>query len=306
MRAVFLGTPAAAIPGLAALIDVADIATVVTRPDSAKGRSRRPTPSPVKLAAAEWGLPVAEPRTRADIERVLRDAEADIGVVVAYGRILSPAALETTTAGFVNVHFSLLPRWRGAAPVERAILAGDETTGVSLMQLDEGLDTGPVIAALETPIADDETGGTLSGRLAYLGAMIIDDVLEDLLAGRLEAAPQLRTGVTGAGPLGTSEARIDATWAVGYAERAVRAFNPRPGAWFEMDSTRFRVHRASPSPEAVTPGVIAAFNGQAIMGLQGGSLSIDVIQPSGKGPMPGPAWLNGRRGTGGRIDPAPE
>ena len=306
MRAVFLGTPAAAIPSLAALIDVADIAMVVTRPDAAKGRSGKPTPTPIKSAATEWGLPIAQPKTRAEIETVLRQAAADIGVVVAYGRILSPAALETTPAGFVNVHFSLLPRWRGAAPVERAILAGDETTGVSLMQLDEGLDTGPVIAALETPIEADETGGSLSGRLAYLGAMIIDDVLPDLLVGRLEAAPQLRTGVTGAGPLDPSEARIDASWTVGYAERAVRAFNPRPGAWFEMDSTRFTVHRASPSPEAVTPGVVAAFNGQAILGLQGGSLAIEVIQPAGKGPMPGRAWLNGRRGTGGRLDPAPE
>jgi len=306
MRAVFLGTPAAAIPSLAALIDVADIAAVVTRPDSAKGRSGKPTPNPVKLAALEWGLPIAQPKNRAEIETVLRNADADIGVVVAYGRILSPAALETTPAGFVNVHFSLLPRWRGAAPVERAILAGDETTGVSLMQLDEGLDTGPVIAALETPIEADETGGSLSGRLAYLGAMIIDDVLPDLLAGRLEPAPQLRTGVTGAGALDPSEARIDASWTVGYAERAVRAFNPRPGAWFEMESTRFRVHRASPSSEAVTPGVVAAFNGQAILGLQGGSLAIEVIQPAGKGPMSGPSWLNGRRGTGGRIDPAAE
>jgi len=306
MRAVFLGTPAAAIPSLAALIDVADIAAVVTRPDSAKGRSGKPTPNPVKLAALEWGLPIAQPKNRAEIETVLRNADADIGVVVAYGRILSPAALETTPAGFVNVHFSLLPRWRGAAPVERAILAGDETTGVSLMQLDEGLDTGPVIAALETPIEADETGGSLSGRLAYLGAMIIDDVLPDLLAGRLEPAPQLRTGVTGAGALDPSEARIDASWTVGYAERAVRAFNPRPGAWFEMESTRFRVHRASPSSEAVTPGVVAAFSGQAILGLQGGSLAIEVIQPAGKGPMSGPSWLNGRRGTGGRIDPAAE
>lgn len=305
MRAVFLGTPAAAIPSLAALIDVADIAAVVTRPDSAKGRSGKPTPNPVKLAASEWGLPIAQPKTRAEIETVLRNADADIGVVVAYGRILSPAALETTPAGFVNVHFSLLPRWRGAAPVERAILAGDETTGVSLMQLDEGLDTGPVIAALETPIEADETGGSLSGRLAYLGAMIIDDVLPDLLAGRLEPAPQLRTGVTGAGPLDPSEARIDASWTVDYAERAVRAFNPRPGAWFEMDGTRFRVHRASPSSEAVTPGVVAAFNGQAILGLHGGSLAIEIIQPAGKGPMSGSSWLNGRRGTGGRIDPAP-
>ena len=140
---------------------------------------------------------------------VLQHAEADIGVVVAYGRILTRTALETTPAGFVNVHFSLLPRWRGAAPVERAILAGDETTGVSLMQIDEGLDTGPVIAAVETPIASDETGGSLSGRLSYLGAMLIDDVVPDLLAGRLDAAPQLRIGVTAAGLLTPAEAQIE-------------------------------------------------------------------------------------------------
>ena len=271
MRAAFLGTPAAAIPSLAALIDVADIAVVVTRPDRAKGRSGKPTPPAVKIAATEWGLPVAQPTTRSEIEETLRSAGADIGVVVAYGRILSAATLGATPAGFVNVHFSLLPRWRGAAPVERAILAGDATTGVSLMQLDEGLDTGPVISAVETPIAADETGGSLTGRLSYLAAMMIDDVLEDLLAGRLEAAPQLRTGVSRADPLDSSEARIDAAWTVGYAERAVRAFNPRPGAWFEMDGTRFRVHRASPSPEAVTPGGIAAFDGLPILGLQEGA-----------------------------------
>ncbi|MGB5381677.1 MAG: methionyl-tRNA formyltransferase, partial [Acidimicrobiia bacterium] len=237
---------------------------------------------------------------------VLRRAEADIGVVVAYGRILTRAALETTPAGFINVHFSLLPRWRGAAPVERAILAGDERTGVSLMQIDEGLDTGPVIAAVETPIASDETGGSLSGRLSYLGAMLIDDVVPDLLAGRLEAAPQLGIGATAAGLLTSSEARIDPSWAVDYAERAVRAFNPRPGAWFAMEEKRFRVYEASLSEDAVTPGVIAPFNGQAVLGLHGGSLTLDVIQPAGKAAMSGTAWLNGRRGAGGRIDAAPE
>ena len=158
MRAAFLGTPAVAIPSLAALIDVADIAVVVTRPDRAKGRSGKPTPPAVKTAAIEWGLPIEQPTSSTEIEDVLRRAEADIGVVAAYGRILTRTALETTPAGFVNVHFSLLPRWRGAAPVERAILAGDETTGVSLMQIDEGLDTGPVIAVVETPIAPHETG----------------------------------------------------------------------------------------------------------------------------------------------------
>ena len=306
MRAAFLGTPAAAIPSLAALIDVADIAVVITRPDRAKGRSGKPTPPAVKIAAMEWGLRVEQPTTRTELEDVLRNAEADIGVVVAYGRILTRAALETTPAGFINVHFSLLPRWRGAAPVERAILAGDETTGVSLMQIDEGLDTGPVIAAVETPIAPDDTGGSLSGRLAYLGAMIIDDVVPGLLAGRLNAAPQLRIGVTAAGLLTPSEARIDPTWTVSYAERAIRAFNPRPGAWFAMDGNRFRVHEVSLSDESVTPGVIAPFDGQAVLGLRGGSLSLDVLQPAGKAPMSGTAWLNGRRGAGGRIEEAPE
>ncbi|MGB5167065.1 MAG: methionyl-tRNA formyltransferase [Acidimicrobiia bacterium] len=306
MRAAFLGTPAAAIPSLAALIDVADIAAVVTRPDRAKGRSGKPTPPAVKVAAQEWGLVVEQPTTREQLEDVLRRAEADIGVVVAYGRILTRAALETTPAGFINVHFSLLPRWRGAAPVERAILAGDERTGVSLMQIDEGLDTGPVIAAVETPIASDETGGSLSGRLSYLGAMLIDDVVPDLLAGRLEAAPQLGIGATAAGLLTSSEARIDPSWAVDYAERAVRAFNPRPGAWFAMEEKRFRVYEASLSEDAVTPGVIAPFNGQAVLGLHGGSLTLDVIQPAGKAAMSGTAWLNGRRGAGGRIDAAPE
>jgi methionyl-tRNA formyltransferase len=306
MRAAFLGTPAVAIPSLAALIDVADIAVVVTRPDRAKGRSGKPTAPAVKTAAIEWGLPIEQPTTSTEIEDVLRRAEADIGVVAAYGRILTRAALETTPAGFVNVHFSLLPRWRGAAPVERAILAGDETTGVSLMQIDEGLDTGPVIAVVETPIAPDETGGSLSGRLAYLGAMLIDDVVPELLAGRLEAAPQLRIGVTAAGVLTPSEARIDPSWTASYAERAVRAFNPRPGAWFAMEGNRFRVHETSFSDESVTPGVIAPFNGQAVLGLLGGSLSIDVIQPAGRQPMTGTAWLNGRRGAGGRVDAAPE
>jgi methionyl-tRNA formyltransferase len=306
MRAAFLGTPAVAIPSLAALIDVADIAVVVTRPDRAKGRSGKPTAPAVKTAAIEWGLPIEQPTTSTEIEDVLRRAEADIGVVAAYGRILTRAALETTPAGFVNVHFSLLPRWRGAAPVERAILAGDETTGVSLMQIDEGLDTGPVIAVVETPIAPDETGGSLSGRLAYLGAMLIDDVVPELLAGRLEAAPQLRIGVTAAGVLTPSEARIDPSWTASYAERAVRAFNPRPGAWFAMEGNRFRVHETSFSDESVTPGVIAPFNGQAVLGLVGGSLSIDVIQPAGRQPMTGTAWLNGRRGAGGRVDAAPE
>lgn len=306
MQSVFLGTPSASIPSLAALMDVTDVAVVVTRPDSAKGRSGRLTPPPVKVAAEEWGLPVVQPESRGELDEILQNAEIDVGIVVAYGRILSPAALASAPAGFVNVHFSLLPRWRGAAPVERAILEGDESTGVTLMQLDEGLDTGPVIAAVETPIAPDETGGSLTGRLAYLGGMLIDDAMSELLAGRLDTAPQLRTGVTIANRLDRSEGRIDASWTSAYAGRAIRAFSPRPGAWFSIDGTRCRVHRASYSSDAVTPGTIAPFNGVAVLGLEGGSLALDLLQPAGKAVMTGTAWLNGRRGAGGHIDPPPE
>jgi methionyl-tRNA formyltransferase len=151
VRAAFLGTPAAAVPSLAALTTVADVAVVVTRPDKARGRSGRPQPPPVKAAAAEWGLPVAQPEGTGALDEVLRTTRPDIAVVVAYGRILPPSTLALVPRGFVNVHFSLLPRWRGAAPVERAILAGDPVVGVSLMLIDEGLDTGPVIGAMETP-----------------------------------------------------------------------------------------------------------------------------------------------------------
>lgn len=302
MRSAFLGTPSASIPSLAALLDVTDVAVVVTRPDSVKGRSGKPTPPPVKIAAEEWGLPVVQPESRRELDETLQNADIDVGVVVAYGRILSSSALASAPAGFVNVHFSLLPRWRGAAPVERAILEGDESTGVTLMQLDEGLDTGPVIAAVETPIAPDETGGTLTGRLAYLGGMLIDDAMSELLAGRLDSAPQLRTGVTIANRLDRSEARIESSWTAAYAERAIRAFSPRPGAWFLIDGTRYRVHRASYSNEAVTPGTIAPFNGEAVLGLEGGSLTLDLLQPAGKAIMTGTSWLNGRRGAGGHID----
>jgi methionyl-tRNA formyltransferase len=301
MRSVFLGTPSASVASLAAAMDVTDVDLVITRPDRAKGRSGKATPPAVKVAALEWGATVAQPGTKGELERVLADTSADIGVVVAYGRILTPAMLASMPFGFVNVHFSLLPRWRGAAPVERAILAGDSATGVSLMQLEEGLDTGPVITAVETPIGDDETGGSLTGRLAYLGAMLIDDALPDLLAGHLEAASQLSAGVTIAGRLERSEARLDPAWTTGYTQRAVRAFNPRPGAWFELEGARVRVHRVSRAEVIVPAGLIEGFDGVPILGTADGSVSLDVVQPAGKASMTGRAWMNGRRGAGGSI-----
>jgi len=305
MRAVFLGTPSAAVPSLAALMDVVDVVRVVTQPDRARGRSGMAAPPHVKTAALEWGIPVSQPDSRVALEEVLNTTEADLGVVVAYGRILSPTALDSFRYGFVNVHFSLLPRWRGAAPVERAILAGDVSTGVTLMQLDQGLDTGPVLAAVETPIGAEETGGSLTGRLSYLGAMLIDDMVPGLLAGNLDAAPQLRAGITVAPRLEVAEGRMGPEWSVDFAERAVRAFNPRPGAWFEMAGDRIRVHRASVSAHSPEPGTIEVFGGAPVLGCSDGGITLDVVQPAGKAPMAGAAWMNGRRGVGGRIGASP-
>lgn len=303
MTAVFLGSPSAAVPSLAALIDVDDVVLVVTQPDRPQGRSKRPVSPPVKRAADEWGIRVAQPETADELYDVLSAVEFDIGLVTAYGRLLEPRVLALAPYGFVNVHFSLLPRWRGAAPVERAILAGDDSTGVSLMLIDESLDTGPVIAAIETPIADDETGGGLTGRLAYLGAMLLDDALPEYLNGRLGPAPQIATGATVAARLEPDEARLDGTWERELALRAVRAFHPRPGAWMMIDGVRHKVLAADATDLTVEPGTIEGHEGVPIAGLGGGALELTVLQAAGKAPQSGADWLNGRRGEGARIEP---
>jgi methionyl-tRNA formyltransferase len=209
MKAAFLGTPSAAVPCLAAVADVVDVTVVVTRPDRARGRGRKPGETAVKVAAREWGLRTAQPEGIADLERVLGQANVDVAIVVAYGMLLPTRVLTLAATGFLNVHFSLLPRWRGAAPVERAILEGDERTGVSLMLIDEGVDTGPIISVVETPIGADETGGSLTARLSYLGAELIDDALPGYLAGRRSPAHQLDAGRTLAPALLRDEAQLD-------------------------------------------------------------------------------------------------
>jgi methionyl-tRNA formyltransferase len=303
MRAVFLGTPSSAVPSLSAWLDVIDVDLVVTQPDRPRGRSGSPVASPVKRAAEEWGLAVAQPSTKAELWETLSEVTFDVGLVVAYGRILEPRVLELAPLGFLNVHFSLLPRWRGPAPVERAIMAGDETTGVSLMLIDEGLDTGPVIGVVETPIAGDETGGSLTGRLSYLGSMLVDDTTPEYLAGRLEPAPQMDAVSSMAPKLDADETRIDGNWPADTAERAVRAFHPRPGAWLLIDGVRHKLLKVAPSEARVKPGAVEAVDGVPIAGFGHGSLELVTLQPEGKGRQPGSTWLNGRRGAGGTIDP---
>ena len=302
MRGVFLGSPATAVPSLAALLDVMDIDRVITQPDRPRGRSAAPMAPPVKRAAEEWGLTVAQPADRDELFEALSAATFDFGVVVAYGRLLEPRVLDLASMGFINVHFSLLPRWRGASPVERSILAGEETTGVSLMLIDEGLDTGPVISVIETPITDDETGGSLSGRLSYLGAMLVDEALPEYLAGRLDPAPQMDAGASNAPMLETAEARIDGTWQVETVERAVRAFHPRPGAWLVIDGQRHKLLEVVGAAAMVEPGSITAFDGVPIAGFVGGSVELVSLQPEGKAVQHGAAWLNGRRGADGKIE----
>lgn len=302
IRAAFLGTPAAAVPSLAALLEVAVVDFVVTQPDRPKGRGRNLVPPPVKIAAQEWGLRVYQPESHEQLLGIFESAELDVAVVVAYGRILKSAVLASVEHGFVNVHFSLLPRWRGAAPVERAILAGDEYTGVSLMVLDAGMDTGPVFAVAEIEINEYETAGELTGRLASLGSDVLRDHLDDYIHERLRPARQMRTGGILAPRLTTEEARLD--WSVGPEDftRRVRAFNPRPGAWVEGEGARIKVFEVGPASVEVPAGTVRIADGRAYLGLGSGSVELVEVQQAGKPRLSGRAWANGRRGVGLTLD----
>ncbi len=303
MRAAFLGTPSAAIPPLAGLLDVADVPVVVTQPDAAKGRSGRPTAPPVKLAAQEWGLEVAQPASGVELLDTMQRYGADIGVVVAYGRILGPEVLATTRIGYVNLHFSLLPRWRGAAPVERCILAGDGMTGVSLMQLDEGMDTGPIISAVETPVEDDETGGTLTARLSYIASDLLSEALPAFAGGRLHPAAQISAGATYAARLRSAEGQLDPGKTADDLGRQVRAFTPRPGAWFVADGERIKVWEARPVGGETPQGEVRIAGDRVVLGTASGDLELVRIQPAGKRPLAAMAWMHGHRGEPVTVDP---
>lgn len=305
IRAAFLGTPSSAVPSLAALMEVASVEFVVTQPDRPRGRGRRVDTPPVRHAALEWGLPVHQPGTPTDLLSLFMKSQLDVAVVVAYGRILKPEVLASTKRGFVNVHFSLLPRWRGAAPVERAILAGDDYTGVSLMVLDAGLDTGPVLAADETNIKEYESAGELTGRLSSLGADILRDHLADYVHERVKPARQMTTGTASAPRLTTAEAALDVTLSRSVFARAVRAFNPRPGAWIRAEGQRIKIFEVGPATPTVATGHIEIIGGRPILGLASESVEIVELQPSGKASLPGREWANGRRGQGLILDGAP-
>jgi methionyl-tRNA formyltransferase len=305
-RIVFMGSPDFALPTLRALAQTHTVIGVVTQPDRASGRGRELKPPPVKTLALQLGIPVIQPeklREPAAMEQ-LRAWSPDLIVVAAFGQILKPEVLHLPRFGCLNVHASLLPRWRGAAPIQAAILAGDEETGVTIMQMDAGLDTGPILTQRPLRLTPDLTAGSVSQALSTLGADLLLDTLPDYLAGKLTPTPQPEEGVTYAPMLKKEDGRLDFTSDVSELERKVRAFNPWPGAFMDFDGTILKIHRAHIAPfplgegsgvRAVEAGKRLVIQNQPAVTARGGALVLDEVQPAGKKPMSGKSFLAGGR-----------
>ena len=285
MRLAFMGTPAFAVPTLDALSEAGfDIAAVYSQPPRPAGRGKRLQPTPAHLRAEALSLPVRTPVT-------LRDAEAqaefaalglDAAVVVAYGLILPQPVLDAPRLGCVNLHASLLPRWRGAAPIQRAIMAGDAETGVCVMRMEQGLDTGPVLARLSTPIGDDETAGELAERLARLGAPLVVETLRAMAAGRATATPQPEDGALYARKIDKAEARLDWREPAAALAARIRALTPAPGAWTMLGEERLKVLAAHPEPGEGPPGTV--LDDALLVACGAGALRIDRAQRPGRAP----------------------
>ena len=294
MRIVFLGSPHEAQGTLRALHDAGhEIALVVTQPDRKRGRGGELVPSPVKKTATELGLSVVTPERCKEALDDIAKSGAELGVVVAFGQLIPQSVLDALPSGYVNVHFSLLPRWRGAAPVERAMLAGDEQTGVCLMQLEAGLDTGPVYASRTIPIPPDDTAGDLRRRLADLGTELLLAEI-DSIPGR---TPTPQEGEeTYASKLSVEELAVDWNRPAADLARLVMAGNPKPGAWTTAKGARLkllRAHAEGGETGGAEPGAIV---GPGRVATGDGVLVLGEVQPEGKAAMPASAWAAGFRG----------
>jgi methionyl-tRNA formyltransferase len=289
MRIAFMGTPDFAVPTLDALVEAGhEVAAVYTQPPRRAGRGKALTPTPVARRAEALGIDTRWPLTLRDgaEQAAFAALDLDAAVVAAYGLILPQPVLDAPRLGCLNVHASLLPRWRGAAPIQRAILAGDAMTGVTIMQMERGLDTGPMLAVVETPV-DGKTAGELTAELATLGARLMVDVL----ARSRPATPQPEDGVTYAAKIDKAESRLDFTASAVEAERQVRAFNPAPGAWFEHAGERIRVHAADPIDLSGEPATI--LDDRLTIACGQGALRPTLVQRAGRGVMTAEELLRG-------------
>jgi methionyl-tRNA formyltransferase len=281
-----------------------EVALVLTQPDRPAGRGLHPAASPVKRFAVERGLPVLQPRTlkaAPEVERV-RALRPDAVVVAAYGLLLPQALLDAGRYGALNIHASLLPRWRGAAPIQRALLAGDRETGVSIMQMDAGLDTGPVLRQVGMPIEADDDAGTLHDKLAALGAETLLGALAEIDAGRAHAVAQPQAGVTYAAKIDKREARLDWSRPAPELERAVRAFRPAPGAFALLDNEPLKIWRARAAEGSGAPGAILGMQGELVVAAGEGALAVSELQRAGGRRLSAAEFLRGHPfGPGARF-----
>jgi methionyl-tRNA formyltransferase len=307
VRLVVAGTPEAAVPSLDALASSRHaVAAVVTRPDAPSGRGRRLARSPVARWADDRGVPVLQPGRPGDpaFLGTLADLAPECCPVVAYGALVPRAARDVPKHGWVNLHFSLLPAWRGAAPVQRAIMAGDDVTGATTFRLEEGLDTGPVFGVLTERIRPRDTAGELLGRLATAGAALLVATLDGIESGDLQPSPQVADGVSSAPKVSADEARVRWALPAGVVDRRVRGCTPDPGAWTTFRGERLKVGPLLPQPrEGVppaagddpAPGELVVHRREVLVGTAGGPVLLGTVQPPGRRPMDAVDWARGAR-----------
>jgi methionyl-tRNA formyltransferase len=299
IRVVFMGSPDFALPGLSALaaVQTYQIVGVVTQPDRASGRGRELKAPPVKTLAVELNIPVVQPEKLREAVAQLQEWNPDLIVVAAFGQILKRNILDMPRYGCINVHASLLPRWRGAAPINAAILHGDEETGVTIMQMDAGLDTGPMLSRKSIRIRPDDTVGSVSQALSTLGAELLTETLPEYLSGNITPIPQPAEGFTYAPMLQKGDGQLNFTCSAVELERRVRAMNPWPGAWFEWNGNLLKVMRASivSGEKGPVSGNRFTVEGRPAVQSAEGVLVLDEVQPAGKKVMSGKSFLAGAR-----------
>lgn len=293
-----MGSPDFSLPGLRALAGAYEVVGVVTQPDRPSGRGRGLKAPPVKTLALELNIPVIQPEKLREPTAMdqLRAWSPDAIVVAAFGQILKKDVLDLPRFGCINVHASLLPRWRGAAPINAAILHGDEETGVTIMKMDVGLDTGPMLSQKSIRLTRDDTAGSVFESLSTLGADLLIETLPDYFSGKLQPVPQPEEGVTYAPMMKKEEGRLDFTRPAEELERRVRAFNPWPGTFMDFDGGILKVHRAHEEAGNESAGRRLVWRNQPAVGAGSGVLILDEVQPAGKKSMDGKSFLSGARG----------